>query len=706
MSSQNTPLITPVATPAIKRRDIPAAVAGAVCATLAVGYMVGSLVWRIDPAQVATVGSLGFHVSSLLKSVIDMSGGGFDGYAHRYWLASQQVGLMSLWRVGLTYSLAVTAGIFTYRVLAVEVDPIRHERGRQLKSGTEAATEAGQEAKSETGTAEKGIEVILGSNLRISQDRETKHWIIVGGTGSGKSVAATHILVQVIARNDRLLLIDYKGLTEKCPSNVIIADPTDERRADWDIAADILTVWDAEECAARMIPETKDPFWSSGSRAILTGLMTKCINEKPAKWGFIDLAVLLKLPVEKYAEIIAEHYPQALAFVANAESNTTDSLIKNMSVVCKFIFQLAEAEKQAGIRKKISFRDWIENPNHPDRTIILKINDAFSQLSASYNQAILGVIGSRISTLKDVPAHKNRVWILADEFPKLGAVQGWGALLSVARSKSIRVVTIVQSISQLKEAFGDNETDTWTSIVGSLILGKNSGSTAKWYCDLIGEKEVWTPSNSVSSSAGGFTTTNGYARERLPALLPSQCDTELGLMQGVGCKSIFYGFKNAHILTWRFLSEEDGWFKQREDYEPAQWTLPAKNTGLVIKPTQELHESEIEFEEVEIEQAEHKTEIILVDDAINSIELQTTEPQDDDLAEHVGDAAIEPAIDAAASALVGADIHGIGQILSLTDEIFGGNGDSNQSQITPVTSQIVTKKKQFITRKQMKQQQK
>lgn len=708
MSQTPTPLITPIASPPIARRDIPSALMAAVVAAFTAGYMVSYVLWRISPDTAAYAGSIGFHLASLIKSGMDIAGIGYNGFAMRYLHATQQVGWSAVWRVGITYASVLITGIYTFKALAVEINPIKHLRGRQLISGKAASVEAVQEANSENAGSEPGIEIILGSNLRISQDRETKHFFIVGGTGSGKTVAASHLLVQAIARKDRVLLIDYKGLTEKCPGAVVIADPTDERGALWDIAADIRTIWDAEECAARMIPASgNNPFWADGSRAILAGLMASLIHEKPNKWGFNDLAALISMPAEQYSEIMLKHYPQALSFVANPDSNATDSLIKSMSVVCKFIFQLAAAEKSNTTGKRISFRDWIQNPNHPDRTIILKINDAFAQLSASYNQAILGVIGSRVSSLKDVPPHINRVWIIADEFPKLNKVMGWSQFLSVGRSKSMRIVTIVQSVSQLRETFGEHETDTWTSIVGSMILGKNDGATAKWYCDIIGEKEVWTPARSVSLSAGGYTTTNSYSRERLPVLLPSQCSADLGLMNGSCCKSIFYGFKNAHILTWRFLNENDGWSNQRADYIPAIWTQSTTisdtnfmesgsnsnlNTSAINNQTNKLQQKFIE-EEYDVNQ--RQDEIFISDNkSLNDLadESNLSDKLSDSLAEHV--------IDDAATMALGADAHGLGQLAVLADELLGANNEDQDppTMITPPT----LKKRQYMSRKAVK----
>lgn len=699
MSNAPTPIITPQARPAEARRDTLTAAVGGLFAAGVGGYLSGWLAWSVNPDFTHMIPPMSFHVASAFKSALNLIGGGYNGYAAQYGDAMSEAGWSVWWRVAALWAGALVAGVGAFTLLNYKVDPARHIRGRQLKTGKEALQEARFETATEIGKNERGIELIRGSGVHISQDRETKHFVICGGTGSGKTVSVSHIATQAIARQDRILIIDYKGLTEKMPGDVTIADPTDERGALWDVASDIKTQYDAEECARRMIPDSgKDPFWSNGSRAILAGLMTHCIKTKPNKWGFTDLANLMRQPVESYAKIMQESYPQALAFVSNAESNTTDSLIKNMSVTAGFIFQLAAAEAAAGDRERISFREWIQNPNTKNRTIVLKINDAFAQLSAAFNQAAIGVICGRVSSLPDVPPTKNRVWIIADEFPRLGKVIGWDQFLAVGRSKSLRIVTVLQSVSQLRATFGEHETDTWTSIVSTMILGKNEGSTAKWYCDLVGEREVWTPSQNVSASAGGFTTSNGYGRERLPVIIPSQASTDLGVREN-GCDSILYGLKNVHILRWRFLNKDDNWSMQRSDYEPAAWTLPSNLTTETtpIPTVIDTFSDDLEHAKTTIAMTSvldfTTMEPLEVDVFTLKLDQQNDEKSDDEAENEIANHGIE----AAAEHVIG-DVAagGLGVGLALVEELAGGSVGEVEQQVIAKTS---TKKRGLVSRK-------
>ena len=305
--------------------------------------------------------------------------------------------------------------------------------------------------------------------------------------------------------------------------------------------------------------------------------MSQLIIERGAgKWGFKDLANQLSLSAEDLLPLAQKYWPPAISFVRNPESNTTDSLMKSLAAICTPIFIVGEAW---GNRQEWSACDWIKNNRKTNRRVILKIDDNFAALSAAVNQSILSVVVSQLSSLPDVLETHDPAWIIADEFPRLGKVEGWGQMLAVARSKSIRIVTVVQSISQIREIFGEHTTDTWTSIVGTTIVGKNEGASAKWACELVGEKEVFTPTQTVTNTA----VSSGFTRERLPVLMPSQISTDLGVnKQKKYVRMLAVGLsESAHIIDWPFVPTPAD---APVGHKPAAWTLPtAKAIGLPMQ---------------------------------------------------------------------------------------------------------------------------
>jgi len=739
MAQSSAPFVAPTAqAPIAKPRVLDGVIIGAIT-FFALSFIIGA---GIDKA-LALLFDTGFgghfttHYARWMKSLAWVISGGsaWPKAVPAYWTWARmqpEAHFAIIYFTSMTSALtAAGTAIWLGWKAAEPREPVTHIRGRRLSTNAKSAK---AEAVAEAGKAAPGIEIIRGSGIRISQARERAHFIATGGTGSGKSVFVSHILTQAIERKDRVLLIDYKGLTEKTPKapgtpddqdDVIIVDPTDARSQAWAISHDVTTPWLAREAAIRMIPETKDPFWSSGSREILTAVMSMLVAEKPRSWGFRDLAEALLLPAEEIFQIAKRYYPQAARFVDPPDAKSTGDLLKNMNTVAGPVFQLSAAWEN---RQEISFTDWISNPATKNRTVILKISTLFKSASAALNQMVISTIVSRISLLPDVPAEKNRVWLIADEFPALGKIEGWAEMLAVGRSKGLRVVTVVQSVSQLKSTFGEHDTDTWTSIVGTQFFGRNDGETAAWYCKMAGEKEVFSSWQATSLSGSGTSVNTNWQRERLPVLLPSQCATELGEVVDVGCRSILYGLKDVHILLWPFLSEKDGWKKQREDFVPAAWTqeapadpvvntteqvnvseskieapaqaIQAPATGFEI-PKTSIEKSNFEITETpetrastEFEQVKEIPEIPEIFVTFENAETESTSDRQESAEEAVADEVAQHAAEEVLSEAVGVPAEAVELGFTLVDELTGSGGHGEIEAVKVMTPAQMRKARQ------------
>ena len=170
-----------------------------------------------------------------------------------------------------------------------------------------------------------GLELMPDFFLKKSQERE--HFITAGGTGSGKTTATMHMMLQARERGDRILIFDFKGITEKWPGKVygdgytakdadtVILAAHDARSAPPFIAKDINTKQSAKDFAARLIPESKEPVFSQGARQVLAGCICKLIKEKPLKWSFKDLSELIVLGPDELKPIMHEHFQEGIRAV-------------------------------------------------------------------------------------------------------------------------------------------------------------------------------------------------------------------------------------------------------------------------------------------------------------------------------------------------------------------------------------------------------
>lgn len=410
----------------------------------------------------------------------------------------------------------------------------------------------------------------LANDLRLELNKETEHWLISGGTGAGKSVSATALLVPALERGDRVILINYKGLTEKFPVTLnteskdydaIILCPFDKRSVAWAIWKDVTTKSQARELSARIIPESKDPVWSNSARFLMTGILMYLINnytKKSEAWSWKMFGDLCVADRETLVEILTEHYPEGLRAIKD-EGKTSDSVMMNFAAFAAPIIDLADAwgDRKTGF----SIEAWVNNPSSKIRTVILQISSEFKVLSQAFNQSILNQVGTYLTRMPDVKASQAPLWIYADEFPRLGKAEVFEELFAVGRSKSMRVMIAIQSLGQLKKEYGIDLAEGWIDSIGTKIMGRQDGVGAKWLSDMCGSAEYVQLQNGRLDPDGSGKIRNAYSAPQTFQVFPPQlAQNELGIVkQGwlsrflklrpKGVRMLIHGTRGADLIV-------------------------------------------------------------------------------------------------------------------------------------------------------------
>lgn len=435
----------------------------------------------------------------------------------------------------------------------------RHIRGRRRLQG-EAASKAWVLAE-----GEKADGLKLHPDLpAMSLSRETRHFLIFGAVGSGKTQTILPMMRAARERGDRMIVFDLKGdFTREFPSltkkthkgnevelvDVIFA-PWDSRALPWAVAQDVDTLSAAREFAARMIPEAQggSPFWSNAARQVLIASLVELQSESPEKWGFSDLAKKLTRPIEELAEAARIYFPEALKALSDGQQNVTSAgVLGNMMSYLSVIFDLARAWPTPGI---FSIRDWLLEKNKATKSVILQHNGQFESLARAFNGAILGLAGQLIKSDLIDESSSRKLWFFLDEFPELGKVETVFSMAAIGRSKGITVVIGLQDIAQNKKNYGAELTEALLSMVGTHVVTRvSAGETANYITEkLIGEREIERLDLSTSSGTGrapglftaGGTRTNSWKTVREPVMLPSEL-LQLGPVPGQGVKVLLLG---------------------------------------------------------------------------------------------------------------------------------------------------------------------
>ena len=446
----------------------------------------------------------------------------------------------------------------------------RHIRGRQLVENRKAHNAATKSERSAIKRTGQGIHIHPA--IPISMERETNHFAIVGSPGGGKTTVIMPMAVQAAERGDKVILFDNKAyFTERLPQRFILIAPWDTRSVQWAVYKDCVSGAEARELAARLILESHDPMWSNAARLVLTGLIVH-LQQQGKPWGWRDLSVLLNLPIEGLQEIIETAYPEAWRSVEIA-SRTTQSILITLASYMAQIHDMARVWGNA--EGGFSVTEWLRDDYDGARVIVMQGNKKFQEMQNSIVNGMLSMAGAHINSPAMNDSTERRIWLFLDEAPQLKKADWIPDIVAVGRSKGVRVVLGIQDIAQLREIYGRDQAESWTSMIGTYIFTKIGGNdTARWISETIGVREVERFEQSTNSSSFGSGNrnqqrTHSYRRAEDRVVKPDELQTLLGPTKK-GVRGLLHlGDKYEYLLVWPYV--HDKYPVGRKAWEPSAW---------------------------------------------------------------------------------------------------------------------------------------
>lgn len=399
--------------------------------------------------------------------------------------------------------------------------------------------------------------IFFGGIKLVESEAATYHFMLVGATGSGKTLNIRmmmgSVLPGIIERPDcRAVVFDVKqdavsvlsgilertarenGKTEEEVSKrLIITNPFDSRCHEWDMARDITSPEIALQVATILIPEeeSQNRFFSDAARDLLTGVLNVFIEKKPADtaegWGLSDLVYTMRSE-ERIRHILSqtEEGQDLIELYLNIDKTS-------ISILATIRAKLAPFEVPAALWRLAKTADG--KPRRFSLQEFLKSNQILVlgnyQTATAPIQAINRVLFRRLSELilsqGESPGEDRRTWIFLDEVRKLGKLDGLDDVMTNGRSKGACVVLGFQDISGLRSVYGEQIADEITAMPATFGILRVAGTkTPQWASELFGEQEVIEPVNQRSSgvSSSGYQTGSSQSdqiREK-KLFLPSQ----------------------------------------------------------------------------------------------------------------------------------------------------------------------------------------
>jgi hypothetical protein len=344
----------------------------------------------------------------------------------------------------------------------------------------------------------------------LSLSDETKHFKLVGTTGTGKSTAIREILTGALARGDRAVIADPDGGYLKAFHDAArgdaILNPFHPQAARWDLFGEIIELHDADQLGRSLIADYDDPDrnWRQYGRTFLTATLRQLHELGERDLGRLYY-LLLAAPVTELRELLKA--TPAAPFLGQENLKFFESVRAIAGVHLGAIEHLAR-QKTGDL---LSVRAWIRK----GRGVL------FLPYRAGEVAALRHLVSTwmRLAIFEAMGGDEadQRLWFIVDELDALGSIDGLKDALARLRKFGGRCVLGFQSIAQVRGTYGDAEAQTIVENCGNTLILRCSaserGGTAEFASRLIGQREIVRAQTSYSLPLG-FGSTARATRTR------------------------------------------------------------------------------------------------------------------------------------------------------------------------------------------------
>ena len=340
---------------------------------------------------------------------------------------------------------------------------------------------------------------------------ENQHFLVTGGTGSGKTTLFHQMLPQVRQLGQRAIVVDMTGDFVKKyyrPGKDILLNPFDERSHMWTPWAECLENYHFDALAECFIPQSlseHENYWRGAARSVLSAILqtTKEVQD-------LDQLVRMLLFDSIPQLSSALHSTKAASHLDMTSDKTAGSI---RSLMVSFL-ECFEVLRTAG--ESFSIREWVQN-NDSDSWLFLCAPPAQRASAIPLVSSWLS-LGMR-SLLEMEPDIDRRLWFVVDELPSLKKIQDLQMFVTESRKYGGCFLGALQSPAQLDILYGK---DAAKVIAGNcstkVAFYEQDPEVAKKISKIFGENEIREVKEGISYGAN--TVRDGVSLNPISKLKP------------------------------------------------------------------------------------------------------------------------------------------------------------------------------------------
>ena len=302
---------------------------------------------------------------------------------------------------------------------------------------------------------------------------ETRHTIVSGAKGSGRTVLISDLIGRVRSRGERCIVYDRTGLYAGSfydPSRDVLLNPLDARSRRWSPFVDASDPRGFAAMAGALIPEDyTDPFRALAARQLFVrsaGLFSR--KNVTGNKDFIDF--------------LLNTDPGSVARTLNGGEGRINVDPLNPEIVfgvrSMLSTHLAALRLMGEEGKPFSIRNWIAEEHGDGCLFLTSHGEGHSRLKGILSAWIEIAMNAHLSF---DPDKKRGIWIILDDLPSLHRLPGLLHCLGEARHFGVRFVLGLQSVEPLRALYGGDGAETISGLCGTrAVMAASDDETALW----------------------------------------------------------------------------------------------------------------------------------------------------------------------------------------------------------------------------------
>lgn len=357
--------------------------------------------------------------------------------------------------------------------------------------------------------------------LPLDESTLSKHILLIGGTGCGKSNVFYHLVAQIkplLSQDDVMIIFDTKGDYYKLfgdANSIVLGNSTafSNISEKWNVFREILSDgWEfsaiksnTNEIAWSMfrdaINRSKDAFFPNAARDLFTSILL-CMIEAGRqdavykKESFFNSELLCAFEESTIFDVKAllESHPTQSAvtsYIGDGQNGQALGVYAELLSVFRQIFTGVFADKGS-----FSIRNFVKQ--RKGKTLFIE-----------YDMSIGNTLGPIYSLLFDLAlkealgrnSGRGDVYLICDEFKLLPLLQHIENGVNFGRSMGVKVVAGLQSINQLYEVYGEHRGKNIVAGFSSIFAFRaNDPDTRNYISSLYGKSLILERRKSISNS--------------------------------------------------------------------------------------------------------------------------------------------------------------------------------------------------------------